>query len=449
MIIYDDDVQQTGVSFLFQMTKSNKEMVHVSDFIIRTCQLLPRWRPHASDHMHNLTLNDSHPPNQYGIVCGSTAEFFIRPLNTCIGDFDCLVCNTDHLAFSGDFPVLPNDISGLADTINCYEIKSYDEFPGFVRLRPSGEMKYNWKSKEYTFKRNIHQSENLYAFINISKNSYLQVLENKWRSKKKVSYLKCVDCGPALKFPADKSTTNFERDKVNCIFCPQWPKEARLWPIRVRTFGWPTMNTISEVVQNGCHIVYVQHRSSRNHKQQWRFSFSLAEVILLQSWTKTQQIVYHLLRFFAKRELFQKDCPKEDEVLCTYHLKTLMLWTCEEMSPEWWNSFPVIAICSEMLAILSEWLKRRFCPNYFIPEANLFHQPSRSAVLHQTQRRLNDFSISDILSHWFVENYILPITRTQLKFLNKGNVITHFMGYLLPLLEYRKAAVSDSLNDML
>src|SRR6218665_405538 len=426
------------------MTKSNEKMV--SYFIIHTCQLLPRWRPRASDHMHNLTLTDSHPPNQYAIACGSTAEIFLRPLNTCIGDLDCLTCSTDRLAFSGDFPVLPEDISGLADTIKCCEIESYEEFPGFVRLRSSGEMKYNWQSKEYTFNRNIHRSAYLCISRNISKNSYPHTLENKWRGKAKESYLKCVDCGPALKFPADKSITNFERDDVSCIFCPRWPKEARHWPTRSRTFGWPTMNTISEVVQNGCHIVYVQHRSCRNEKEQWRLSFSLAEVILLQSWTKTQQIVYHLLRFFAKRELFQKDCPKEDEVLCTYHLKTLMLWTCEEMSPEWWNSSPVIAICSELLEVMSEWLKRRFCPNYFIPEANLFHQTSRSTIFRQTERRLNKFLNSDLLSHWFVENYILPIIRTHLEFLNKGNATKYFMDYMLPLLEHRKAAVSISLN---
>ena len=163
-------------------------------------------------------------------------------------------------------------------------------------------------------------------------------------------------------------------DTVPSVWCPQWPREAQDWPKRPRDYGWPTTDTISEVVQNGCHVVYVQHRSCRDDKQQWRLSFSFAEVILLQSWTQVQQIVYHLLRFFAKRELIQKDCPKEDEVLCTYHLKTLMLWTCEEMSPEWWNSSSVIAICCELLKKLSEWLKRRYCPNYFIPEANLFHE---------------------------------------------------------------------------
>src|SRR6218665_2643659 len=90
-------------------------------------------------------------------------------------------------------------------------------------------------------------------------------------------------------------------DAVLSLWCPKWPTEVKDWPIRQRYHGWPTPATISEVVQNGCHVVYVQHRSCRDDKEQWRLSFSIAEMILLQSWTKVQQIVYHLLRFFAKR----------------------------------------------------------------------------------------------------------------------------------------------------
>src|SRR6218665_3637585 len=166
--------------------------------------------------MHDLILGDSHPPNVYGILCGSTAEFFIRPLNTCIGDIDYFMCSTDRLAFSGEFPVWPNDISGLADTIECYEIKAYDEFPGFVRFLDSGELQYNWKHKEYTFNRYIYTGAFTYLClsINILKNS-VGLLDNKLYGKANESYLKCVRCGPALKFPAGESTTNVERDKVN------------------------------------------------------------------------------------------------------------------------------------------------------------------------------------------------------------------------------------------
>lgn len=91
---------------------------------------------------------------------------FTHPFNTCIADYGSLTCSTDRLAFSGEFPVLPNDTSGLADMINCCEIESCHKFPGFVRLRDSGELKYNWKHKKYTFNRNIHQSDYLYKYVN-------------------------------------------------------------------------------------------------------------------------------------------------------------------------------------------------------------------------------------------------------------------------------------------
>ena len=247
--------------------------------------------------------------------------------------------------------------------------------------------------------------------------------------------------GPSIRRQIDPM--DIPIDDVHSLWCPQWPKEAQGWSARPRDYGWPTIATISEVVRQGCHVVYVQHRACRDDKLQWRFSFSVAEVILLQSWTQTQQIVYHLLRFFAKRELIEKDCPKEDEVLCTYHLKTLMLWTCEEMSPEWWNSSSVIVICCELLQKLSQWLKRRHCPNYFIPEANLFHQPSSSTTLDKIERRLNEFCNSGILCLWFLENYIQPIID---KVDRTTKIKSNPVDCMLYLIDYREDKIINSLN---
>src|SRR6218665_977052 len=417
--------------------KSNEDTA--SDFITGTCQLLSKSFSASSDHMHDLVPSEDRLSKTFAILSGSRAEFYIRPLNTCITDIDFLFCRADRLAFSGDFPVLPSDLSGLADKIDCYEIKPCHGFPGFVTLQDWGEMKYNCKHKEYKLNRNI----NAEIYMKIDRTRKLNSVMDQWYYKSKKRTSSRVFCGPALKSPLEDADAIFASgtDAVHCLFCPQWPRDAQSWPLRPRNNGWPTSETISEVVRNGCHVVYSQHRACRDDERQWRLSFSVAEVILLQSWTKTQQLAYHLLRFFAKRELIKKDCPKEDEVLCTYHLKTLMLWTCEEMSPEWWDSSPAIAICWELLNILSDWLKRSHCPNYFIPEANLFHRPSTSTLLHQTERRVNVFRNYGILCHWFVENYILPITQTEFHILNTGKVRPDFMDYMLPLLDYRKAAM--------
>jgi len=305
--------------------------------------------------------------------------------------------------------LLPSDLSGLAETIKCFMIEPYDRYPGFVRLRVWGEMKYNWVSKEYSF--NYTANTISHETINLARKVDDYTSEPLDRCT-----LPNVISGPAIKHRGDKQTGHFFAiDFVKCLWCHQWPKEAQGWLNRPRVHGWPTTGIISEVVQSGCHLVYAQHRSCRNDKLQWRFSFSFAELILLQSWTQTQQIVYHLLRFFAKRELIQKDCPKEDEVLCTYHLKTIMLWACEKKSPEWWKSSSVIVICSELLKMLAEWLKRNYCPNYFIPEANLFHKYPISKIFKIIEKRLNQFCNYGVLCNWFVENYILSFIRRHVE----------------------------------
>src|SRR6218665_3858104 len=405
------------------LAKKQDEMA--SYFISETCQLIPKSCSPSSDNMHDLVIPDQ-SPKLYAIVCGSGAEFYIRPLNTCIGDIDILMCRADRLAFSGDFPVLPSDISGLADAIQCYEIEPCHVIPVFVRLRDFGEMKYNWKYKKYKLNRNIDPDTYIKRDITQNLNSYV----DQWYGNERT--LPKVFCGPTIKSPSETSDSVYTIgiDVVHSIYCPQWPRDAKTWPLRSRNNGWPTSHKISEVVRNGCHVVYVQHRDCRDDTYQWRLSFSVAEVILLQSWTKPQQIVYHLLRFFAKRELIKKDCPKEDEVLCTYHLKTLMLWTCEDKPPEWWNSESIITMCSELLTRLSGWLKKKRCSNYFIPEANLFNHKSSSDILEKTVRQLNKFSNSKILCRWFVEHYILSFIRSNFEPVGEIKNLAYYMSAL-------------------
>src|SRR6218665_1383819 len=418
------------------MDKSNEELA--SAFIVGTCQVIQNSSLAQSDDMHNLLASNNPIPTEYAFMCGSNAEFYIRPLITCIDDTDFLIAHTHEIAISGGFPLFPSDLSVVVDKINYLKIEPYDKYPGFVQLRICGEMNYNWIRKSYEF---IHTPyTDTYAVIDLDSMPDMHSLKpvNGMPLENNIS-------GPAVKLrnQLNVSADNFRGfDFVRSVWCPHWPREAQGWLNRPRKNGWPTTDIISEVVEYGCHLVYIQHRSCRNEKKQWRFSFSLAEVILLQSWTQTQQIVYHLLRFFAKRVLMEKDCPKEDEVLCTYHLKTLMLWTCEKMSTDWWNSSSVIAICCELLKMLSEWLKKRHCSNYFIPEANLFHDPSSSEIIAEAERRVNEFSNCEILCRWFVNNYILPFIRKH----KPIEEMPHFMAYVLPFCEFWKANELESLE---
>src|SRR6218665_2318378 len=174
------------------VVKSNEEMA--SDFITGTCQLIPKSLSPSSDHMHDLAMSKDPLRKRYAIVCGSHAEFYIRPLNTCIADMDILFCRNDELAFSGDFSMLRGDISGLADTIDCYEIESHYAFPGFVRLRVLGEMTYNWKHREYKLIRNtnpaVYRNRDRTYLLSSFKQICNSLGDERPRSR--------VTCGPAI-----------------------------------------------------------------------------------------------------------------------------------------------------------------------------------------------------------------------------------------------------------
>jgi len=267
----------------------------VSEFIVGTCRMFRKFNTNAFESMHSIHYNGS---SYYFIVilCGSCAEFFIHPIQPCLGDFDILHVKHSLLAFTNEKPVLPYDLRHTAHAIDCLLMEPYLAYPGFIRLRHLGLMSYNWESKAFEF---IQSDVQRILKATDIEGDGISTNNGKW-----------IKVGPAARTCfSDKISITF--DCVVSIWCPQWPNEAKQWPNRRRKYGWPTTAIIQEVVQNGCHVVNAKHPSCRNNEYQCRLSFSIAEVILLQSWTKVQQIVYHMLRFFAKRELIKSDCPKK------------------------------------------------------------------------------------------------------------------------------------------
>ena len=194
-------------------------------------------------------------------------------------------------------------------------------------------------------------------------------------------------------------------DSVISIRLLGWPSVTKSWLSRNRSYSWPCREVISEVLLNGCDLVYVSHRDNKHDLHQWRYSFSRAEVTLIRSWTSIQQLVYHMLRYVAKLSII-RGWKDDDKVICTYHLKTLMLWACERKSPVWWESNCVLSLCSNLLNTLMKWILKKHCPHYFIPEWNLLDftmKESRHVDTIETIRIL--VNIQNI-SEWFRINYV-------------------------------------------
>lgn len=90
-------------------------------------------------------------------------------------------------------------------------------------------------------------------------------------------------------------------DHVYAVYCPYWPNEADEWRIRKRYHGWPDEGLIARVTRGGCHFVSkLRTWITPCDDSEWRFSFSKAELIVINSWTDVQKCVYHALQLIKK-----------------------------------------------------------------------------------------------------------------------------------------------------
>jgi len=322
----------------------------------------------ASKHQPDDTETDFNP-----LTTGSVAEFYIEPMLPLVGDLDVMNHGSTMLAIPRGHPPptqLPAEFSGY---VKVNEIVDSD-FPGYVYLvlrhlltecTDDGTCRYTCFTYDTDKKKYLsHLLPNL-------PNDDTQIIH-----------------GPALL--ADIPCF-LPIDSVPCVRCLWWPPQAADWPTRQRNYGWPDSATVDRVVSNGCDVVRVAHRQCRQDewesKHQWRLSFSRAEIVLLNSWTLVQQIVYHMLRVFAKTELLKLKDSDSSESLSNYHIKTLMMWACELKSSTFWTGdIYLIRICMELLHTLSVWLTDTRCKHYFINNCNLMdkYTVSQKKTRHQT-----------------------------------------------------------------
>ena len=110
-------------------------------------------------------------------------------------------------------------------------------------------MSYNWKYNKYEFHLTSRASGYAVGDLDILADWYFPL------TLKRLAMLRTVS-GPAVTQRSTEHPRSFvECDTVRSVWCPQWPKEAQGWLHRPSNSGWPTNDTITEVEQNGCHVV--------------------------------------------------------------------------------------------------------------------------------------------------------------------------------------------------
>ena len=360
----------------------------VTQFLLNTCRLCPQLTGHAVEAalccacLATRHLRDDVEEDHIPLTTGSVAEFYIEPMLPLVGDIDVMFYQNNSLAIPRGHPPptqLPAEFHNYVKVVEIID----SHLSGYVYLELRYLLTYCPEDEKY---------------------NYVKYDEKKYM---------CVDKhdgtghGPARLSVFD-NRSQLSVDVVNCVRCLLWPPQAADWPKRHRNYDWPDSATVDRVINNGYDVVYVSHRQCRQHewmsKRQWRLSFSRAEIVLLNSWTPVQQIVYHMLRAFMKTErLTDSDDNTGTKILSNYHLKTLMLWACELKPRSWWtDDLNFVRISVQLLHTLALWLTDARCQHYFIDNCNLFDHFDNSVMTASILTSETEASLAE----WFIGEYI-------------------------------------------
>ncbi|XP_060078743.1 uncharacterized protein LOC132558217 [Ylistrum balloti] len=295
-------------------------------------------------------LNNSDKNSIYGIQGGSLAE------GLCMMGSD-----VDEMIVSRDVVVMHLDqcIPSNMEHKTILFIREADCRPGFVRLQ-LGQLGLN--CDHIIFCSLVTVGTTFFISSDLYREQYVSYLTDNtgWIHESN---------GPSC----STTSTSHDSDSVPCFQCTTWPKEAKEWETRQRVHGWPCQTLIDKIVQSGCHLVPVGDKCSPSTLLQWRISFAVAEKLLIHSFTYLQLKVYTLLKYFLKQiKSTLKENIGDDDILCSYFLKTTLFHAIENTSQMFWqdkNLFDCFWFCFN---ILITWVKAGFCPHYFVQTNNLF-----------------------------------------------------------------------------
>ncbi|XP_034327869.2 uncharacterized protein [Magallana gigas] len=160
-----------------------------------------------------------------------------------------------------------------------------------------------------------------------------------------------------------------EYDTAHCFVCDFWPPSASLWIDRCHS--WPDPEVVHDIVRNGCHFVAIGHPLGPNENLEWRISFSRAEYKLVYSMNHSQFLTYGLLKLFLK-EVINHQLEETNKLLCSYHMKTTVFWAIQQNTLPHWHPQNLLAGFWVCFKLLLKWVSEGVCPNFFIPQNNLF-----------------------------------------------------------------------------
>ena len=204
------------------------------------------------------------------------------------------------------------------------------------------------------------------------------VASQKWRDNKTSRWSILTTHGPCSTIVA--GTT--EVDYAICFKSDKISEEAHCFIERLHRSGWPSKSTLKKIISGGCHFVAIGAKESPTELMEWRISFSTTEKVLIHSMNHFQFLGYGLLKIFLKEAIDVNADQKG--LMCSYFLKTALFWEIStgNMQCNASNFLSCFWTCFQRLLC---WINNEYCPNFFIPENNMFaskvHGAARKRLL--------------------------------------------------------------------
>nr|XP_022298638.1 uncharacterized protein LOC111107646 [Crassostrea virginica] len=199
-----------------------------------------------------------------------------------------------------------------------------------------------------------------------------------------------------------------EYDYAHCFVSDFWPPSASSW--KDRCHSWPPPQVVGDILRSGCHFVAIGHKLGNHADNEWRISFSQAEQKLVYAMNHTQFLTYGLLKLFVKE--FNRGKIEEEKLLCSYHMKTAVFWAIQQSTIDHWCPQNLLAGFWVCYKLLLKWVYEGVCPNFFIPENNMFLNKVHSVAQRNLFTQLNGLyekGIAFLLQNPSIRSYIMNV----------------------------------------
>nr|XP_034314515.1 uncharacterized protein LOC117684856 [Crassostrea gigas] len=209
-------------------------------------------------------------------------------------------------------------------------------------------------------------------------------------------------CGNAVK-------AGVEYDSAWCFVCDFWPLSASSWIDRCHS--WPDPEVVEDIVRNGCHFVAIGHPLGPHENEEWRFSFSQAEYKCVYAMNHSQFLTYGLLKHFLK-EVINQQSEETNKLLCSYHMKTTIFWAIQQNTLPHWCPQNLLAGFWVCFKLLLKWVYKGICPNFFVPQNNLFLTKVHGSAQNRLFLQLHELykkGLACLLQSSSIRSYIIDV----------------------------------------